>query len=114
MNPNKWDDIIFQIEEKFGIEKHFFEDFVVAEQSDGKKIMGKKEIIEFKGPLGKMRIEKISRPKIIDKKVLASRRIGSKAVVEYIYSNEEFVDQIKIYRFDDATNNWQEITANGL
>jgi len=114
MHANKWEEIIYQIEEKFGIDNHRTEDFVVAEQHTGEKIMGQKEIVEFKGPLGKIKLEKISQPKIIDKKVLTSRRIGGKAVVDYIFSTEEKTEYIKIYRWDESTQNWTEIKNNEI
>lgn len=109
MNPNKWEEIIYQIEEKFGIDNHQTENFVVAEQHDGRKIMGQKEIIEFNGPLGKMKLEKVSQPKVIDKKVLSSRRIGGKAAVDYVYSEDEKSEYIKIYRLDEISQQWIEM-----
>lgn len=110
MNPNKWEEIIYQIEEKFGLNDRRIEDFVVAEKFNGEKIMGQKEIIEFKGPMGKMRLEKVSQPKVLDKRVLTSRRIGGKAAVDYIYSQEEKVEYIKIYKWDENNQQWTEVT----
>lgn len=106
----KWEEIIFKIEEKFGIGSRRIEDFVVAEQHSGEKIMGQKEIVEFEGPLGKIKLEKISQPKVLDKKVLSSKRIGGKAVIDYIYSTEDKNEFIKIYKWDDSTNQWVEIS----
>lgn len=110
MNPNKWQEIVFKIEEKFGIDSRRTEDFIVAEQHSGEKIIGQKEIIEFKGPLGKIRLEKISQPKVIDKKVLSSKRIGGRAAVDYVYSDEDKSEFIKIYKWDDSISQWTEIS----
>jgi len=109
MNPKKWEEIIYLIEEKFGLAKHQTENFLVDETHDGQQIMGQKEIIEFRGPMGQIRVEKISQPKLIDKKVLASRRIGGKSVVDYVYSPEEKSEYIKFYRLDPTTQQWNEI-----
>lgn len=111
MNPNKWEDIIYQIEEKFGIDDRRTEDFVVSETHTGEKIMGQKEIVEFSGAMGKTRMEKISQPKIMDKKVLSSKRIGGKAAVDYVYDPVEKTEYIKIYKWDEGAQDWIEAQA---
>ncbi|MDA2936561.1 hypothetical protein MYX06_05070 [Patescibacteria group bacterium AH-259-L05] len=98
VSPNKWEQLVFLAEEKFGIDNQFSEDFVVSENSRGEKVMGKREAVEFEGPLGKMRLEKITRPRVIDKKVLSRKRIGSGVTVDYIYSDDDPVVELKIYR----------------
>lgn len=108
MNPERWEKIIYQVEEKFGINKRYTEDFEVAQTISGEKIMGKKEIIEFKSPLGQIKLEKISRPRIIDKKVLHSKRIGSQTAVDYLYSDKEEVSQLKIYKQNNGE--WEEVS----
>ena len=112
MNTEKWEKIIYQIEEKFGVDRHEFEDFVVGETLQGKKIMGKKEIVEFKSPFGKMKFEKITKPKIIDKKILTSKRIGGRAAVDYIWSDTEESSFIKIYKEDNGV--WGEVNPESL
>lgn len=109
MNPQTWEKIVYLAEEKFGLKKKEEEDFVVAESLQGQKIMGKKEIIEFESPQGLMRLEFVIEPKIIGKKVLSSRRIGSRVKEEYIYSQDEYIYKLKSYKFDPETNEWQEI-----
>lgn len=111
MNSNKWEDIIYQIEEKFGIGDRRTEKFIIAEQHTGEKIYGQKEIVEFQGPLGKIKLEKVSQPKVVDKKILSSKRIGGKAAIDYIYSDEDKSEYVKIYKWDDITNQWTEITS---
>ena len=73
-----------------------------------------KEIIEFNGPLGKMRFEWLTRPKVIDKKTSYSRRIGSEVKVAYVYSPDEFIYNLKIYRWDEIVGDWQEVKAGGF
>ena len=108
MTDERWEKLIYQVEEKFGIDKRYTEDFVVAETQAEKKIMGRKEIIEFKGPLGRIKLEKISRPRIIDKKVLHTKRIGGRMAVDYIYSDENEISQLKIYK--QSNGEWEEIS----
>jgi len=113
MTDEKWENIIYQIEEKFGILKREKEEIEVGE-SFGKKIKGLKETVEFKGPLGKIKLERISRPKIAEKKVISSKRIGGKVAIDYIYSPEELVKTLKVYAWDEATNNWKELKTEIL
>lgn len=113
MNPNKWEQLIFLAEEKFGIDKQYSQDFVVSESSRGEKVMGKKEIVEFEGPLGKMRLEKTTRPRVIDKKVLSHKRIGSGVAVDYIYSDDEPVVELKI-RKESSDGEWEEVSPESM
>ncbi len=114
MQDNRWENLIFMIEEKFGIVDRKKENIEVAKTSTGQPIFGEREIIEFFSPSGKMRLERIGRPKVIDKKVLSTKRIGGKVAVDYVYSSEEKTYQVKLYRFNENENNWQEINLESL
>jgi len=113
MNPSKWEKLVFLAEENFGIDKKEKQEIEVDELSNGEKIMGEEEIIEFKSPLGKIRIEKISRPKVVDKKVLRAKRIGSNAVVDYVYSPDEKTVEMKIFK-QAEDGEWQEISPEKM
>lgn len=106
----QWEEIKFQIEEKFGIDNCRTEEEEIDRTSDGEVIKAKKEIIEFTGPLGKIKVERITKPRVIDKKTLYTRRIGGKVAVDYVYSDEETVSQIKFYKKNES-GEWQEIDA---
>lgn len=110
MNPNKWEELLFKAEEMFGIENKYQEDFVVAETMAGQKIMGLIEIVEFKSPMGRIRLKKTSRPKVIDKKILHTKRIGGKITVDFIYSDQEKVVELKIYK-QNSNDEWEEISG---
>jgi len=113
MNPSKWENLIFLAEEKFGIEKKYKEEFEVAELSTGEKIIGQRQIVEFESPLGRIKLEKNSRPKIIDKKVLHTKRIGGRVAVDFVYSDEEKVEDLKIYR-QNKDKQWVEIKPEDM
>ena len=113
VSPSKWENLIFMAEEKFGIDKKYAEDFEVTELSSGKKIMGQRQGVEFKSPLGKIKLEKISRPKVVDKKVLHTKRIGGRTAVDFVYSDEEKVVELKIYRRDE-NDQWIEINPEDM
>lgn len=72
------------------------------------------EFIEFSGPLGKMRLEHISRPVVLDKKTSYSRRIGSETNVEYVYSETERSYKLDVYKLNENTGEWEEVEAANL
>jgi len=113
MNPGKWEKLVFLAEENFGIDKKEKQEIEVDELANGKKIMGERETIEFKSPLGRIRIEKISRPKVIDKKVLRAKRIGSNAVVDYVYSPDEKTMEMNIFQYAE-NGEWEEISPEKM
>jgi len=112
MTDKKWKQLVYQIEEKFGIEQREQEEFVVDQTNQGQEIKGTKDIVIFSGPLGRTKLEKISRPRIVDKKILSSKRIGGQVATDYIYSPEETVNEFKAYREEEEK--WQEINAQAL
>lgn len=67
------------------------------------------EIIEFMGPAGKMKVEWITRPKVLDKKTQYSNRIGSSVKVDYIYSPDEVTHTFKVYNWSEPAAAWQEM-----
>jgi len=113
MNPSKWENLIFLAEEKFGIEKEYKEEFEVAELFNGEKIIGQRKMVEFESPLGRIKLEKTSRPKVIDKKILHTKRIGGRVAVDFVYSDVEKVEELKIYRLEKE-NQWAEIKPEDM
>ena len=103
MTEEKWLDTIAQIKDNFEVIGHRTEDL---EPESGR---GTVEIIEFTGPLGKIKLERTTQPLVIDKKTIGSRRIGSQTTVEYLYSDTEKVHRFKAYRFDENDQIWVEI-----
>ena len=105
MQPDKWEQTKFQLKENFP-SLEFIKTSLPEPQ------VGEVESAIFTGPMGKMKLNYITRPVILDKKMHGSRRIGSRAEVEYIYSDSEFSHQFKAYKWDDNLSDWQEIEMN--
>ena len=105
MNEERWGAIVGQIKdnEKLEVLNEYTQDL---DEEDGP---GSVDVIEFNGPLGKIKLERTTQPLIIDKKSIASRRIGSDATVEYKYSDTETVSRFKAYRWDDNNETWVEM-----
>ena len=107
MTIERWEDIKGNIKDNFEVESEGKENH----DDDGGVDV---EFIEFKGPLGLMRIEFISKPVIIDKKTSYSRRIGSETAVEYVYSGTERSYKMNAYKWSEEKEEWMEIEAGNL
>ncbi|MEI6288778.1 MAG: hypothetical protein WCP18_04400 [bacterium] len=106
MQPEKWQEIKTQIKNAFA-DAEFLE--IETDEFDHSE----RESIIFTGQLGKMKLEYITRPVVLDKKTHGSRRIGSHTDVEYIYSETEFSHQLKAYKWNDTDSDWLEIDMKG-
>ena len=113
MTEERWKKIIDKVEQKFGIIKRYQEDFLVDETSQSEKIYGKKDIILFKSPLGKIKLELIKKPRVLDRKVLHSKRIGGRVAMNYVYSKEDFVSRLEIYK-ENEKGEWEIVMPNSF
>lgn len=104
MLPEKWQEIVGNIKDNFEVLESGSEHL---EDEGGADV----EYIVFNGPLGRMRLEFISKPVILDKKTKYSNRIGSATVVNYVYSPNEKSHKLKAYKWDEALNDWVEMEA---
>ena len=114
MNEEKWGEIVDLIEQKFGVLEKHEEEAPIGDDFEDDKANEKTESIIFDGPLGRMKIQRIIRPVILDKKVHYSKRIGMRSQVEITYSEDEFTQKMKAFKWDDIDQNWIEIEAGGL
>ncbi len=102
MTPEKWEKIKNNILDNFEVEDR---GETHMEEEGGVDI----EYIVFAGPLGRMRLEYITKPVVIDKKTTYSRRIGSETAVEYVYSPDEKATMLKVYKWDEGAEEWVEM-----
>jgi len=103
MTDERWQQIIGQIKDSFEIIDERTEDLPEASGP------GFVEIVEFNGPLGRIKLERTTQPLVIDKKTIGSRRIGSNTKVEYVYSDTEKINRFKAYRWDNNDGIWVEM-----
>jgi hypothetical protein len=101
MDDEKWQDTIGRIKDDFEVFEHG------TRQLEDRP--GTAEFIVFKSPLGKIKLERTTNPLVLDKKAIGSKRIGSQATVEYIYSDTEKVHTMKAYKWDDGSETWAEV-----
>lgn len=104
MTDEKWQDLIAEIKTKYKIE----EEKAGVPIEEGR---GTIDFIVFCGPQGRIKLERVIRPVVIDKKTFGSKRIGSEARVEYVYSPTEKIQKLKAYRWDEQNQNWQDIQS---
>lgn len=104
MTEERWQEIVSTIEENFKVEDRGVKE---VEEDGGEKI----EFIIFAGPLGRMKVEWTTRPRVIDKKTTYANRIGSSVRVDYIYSPDEKIQKFKAYKWAEEQNDWLELEA---
>lgn len=107
MIKEKWDDIRGSILDKFEVEDSGSEHI---DDEGGVDV----EYVVFLGPLGKIRLEFITKPVILDKKTSYSRRIGSETNVEYVYSKDETSQQLFAYKWNEMSSEWDEMDAGAF
>ena len=106
MHQSKWEDLIDKIERLFGFIEHTTEEFPERHMTV--------ETAVFDGAAGRMKLERTVKPLVIDKKVSYSKRIGSDVDVEYVYSEDESVDTVKLFRWDKLAREWKQMDISAL
>jgi len=107
MTEEKWKNILGHIKDNFKIEDEGNE---YMEDEGGVDI----DYVVFQGPLGKIRLEYVSKPVILDKKTTFSKRIGSETDVQYVYSQDKKSQKLNVYKWDEDGENWVEIDAENF
>lgn len=108
MNDDQWEDLKENIRGK-GIEiNEKTEDAATFDDLEN-KIPGKKEILEFKTEIGKIKIERTSRPKILDKKAHYHKGAGGQAKLEYVLSPDEMSHKVDAFKWDEDLSEWSPL-----
>ncbi|MDD4995691.1 MAG: hypothetical protein PHW53_04500 [Patescibacteria group bacterium] len=105
MNDEKWDKIKGIVKDSFKVEE---ENSGELEDIPRSRV----EWLVFEGPMGRIRIERTTKPVVLDKKMTYSKRMGDTAAVDYIYSEDEYSQTFKAYIWKDS--DWVEINAANL
>jgi len=105
MTYNSWLDLKDKISEKFQIED--YQKGILEDMPDSHL-----EILIFKSQNGKIKLEWISKPRVLGEKTLYSNRIGGNVKVDRIYSPDEKVEFLKAYQEKDRV--WEEINLQNF
>jgi hypothetical protein len=107
MTPEKWQNLIADIKDKFEVEEYNSQHL---DEHGGTDI----EFIIFKGPLGRIKLEFVTKPLVLEKKTFYSQRIGSGTKVEYVYSPDEKTHKLSAYKWDESQNDWVKIDVGSF
>jgi len=114
MNAELWGEILDRLEDQYGkmdVEHHTD----TREDDTGQKLVSEIDRVEFETAQGKMRVELVTAPMILDKKTHYTHTQGASANVEYVLSDTEKTQRIRAYRYDEDTDDWIEInTSSGF
>jgi hypothetical protein len=102
MQDDRWKDSLDRIEERFTIEET---GETLLDDIPG----GKVEFVVFTSPVGRVRLERVTKPRTIGERAMGSRRIGGDTTVEKIYDQNDLVHFLRGSRWDEAQRAWIEI-----
>ena len=105
MQDDKWEAALDKIQDQFEVLEQ-------GEESLEAGPGGRVEFIVFNSPMGRLRVERTTKPKVIDKKSFGGSKYGASTGVEYIYSDTEQVKTVQAFR--DSNGEWQPIEAESL
>ena len=106
MHQKKWEGLVDRIEKLFGFIDHTIEEYPERRMPV--------EPVVFDGASGKMKLERSTKPVVVDQKTSFSKRIGGEVSVEYVLSDDEFVDTVKCYRWDRISREWREVDIEDI
>ena len=73
MTDERWQNIISLIKDKFKVEKEEITEEEIDKDQEGKAVLEKREMIIFPSPLGRLKMERTTKPLILDKKTKYSQ-----------------------------------------
>lgn len=104
MTKDRWVDIVATVSERFTIKN---KGKVPVEDGPGTI-----EFIEFTSPVGEVRLEFSSHPRVVGKKAFGGRRVGTATSVAYEFDPKEEVHEMVAYR--QVNGQWEEIDATSF
>lgn len=111
MKEGLWEDILDRLEQQYG--KLEVEKFSETREDDtGQKMVSDIQRVEFKTPMGEMRVEQVVSPMILDKRTHYTHTAGARADVEFVLSETEKTTKVRVFRYDKDMDEWIEINSN--
>lgn len=99
MHPDKWENLKETLRKNFKV--------LTEETEPGEHENETIERLVVESPVGKVKLEWISKPKVLDVRATYAKRGNSVRDVKYIYSDEETVHTMKVYKWDTTKDDWQ-------
>jgi hypothetical protein len=104
MNDERWEQVLRRLDKQFG-DLEFDE----IEDEETHSVV---ESVAWDGPAGRMKLTRTTRPVILDSKRHFSNRAGAGSHVEYVFSKTEITTKLRLYRWVEAANDWEEVDAS--
>jgi len=101
MQQTKWEELLDKIEKLFGFIEHTTEEYPERRRTV--------ETVVFDGASGRMMLERTVKALFLERKATYSKRVGSPAEFENIYSEDEVVDVVRYYKWNKLAGEWKEI-----
>src|SRR5262249_26442459 len=105
MTDEKWELLLEGIRRKFKVTEH------TTGEPDGRD-RSVREVIVFDGPTGSMKLERVTRPLVLDKKAIFSHRAGSGVNYEYTFHPTEKTHRESLFRWEN--NSWTEMDLSTI
>ncbi|MFA6512020.1 MAG: hypothetical protein WCV86_02795 [Patescibacteria group bacterium] len=106
MTDERWKEVAEKIRNAFPDHEYEKESIL-----DGRGII---ESFEFEGPAGMMKLERTKRPRIVGEKGMVAHRIGAESTIEKVYSDEDTVDFVTVYQWNDTQDTWVQMDDDSL
>jgi hypothetical protein len=106
MNDQRWEEVLRRLDKTFGN--------LEFDETEDEETHAVSESVTWASPQGRMRLVRVTKPLVVDKKLHYSNRAGGGSHVEYVYSKTESTSRIRLYRWSDPLNDWDEIDASAL
>jgi hypothetical protein len=107
MTNEKWQKIKGEVLDKFEVEDQGEEHI---DDEGGIDV----DFIVFLSPMGKIRLEFVTKPVVLDRKTTYSKRIGSETKIDYVYSEDEKSQQLFAYKWSEADDEWEEMDSKAF
>jgi len=101
MYQGKWEDLIDKIEKLFGFVEHTTEEYPERRMTV--------ETAVFDGASGRIKLERTVKPVVLDERASYSKRAGGEVTTEYVLSDDEYVDTVVFFKWDNLAREWKQI-----
>lgn len=106
MTEDRWLEIKDLVKNQYDIIEQSHRPLTIKIGVSEEKEIGDIEVIIFKNPQGKIKLEYSKKPVVLEKKEHYSHRAGTSAKTEYILSPDEFVSKLTAYKWDREEEDW--------
>lgn len=104
MNDQKWEQVLRRLDKQFGD--------LEFDETEDEMTQTIVESVAWQSPAGRMKLTRTTRPLVIDSKRHFSNRAGAGSHVENIYSKTEFTQKVRLFKWVEARNDWEEVDAS--